>query len=144
MTDWALVGGDPALGHPEAFRSLADRLGSAAEAASCAVRQVERVGANLDGAVWRGESAEAFAAKLGELPGQLAKMHDSYSSASGALAAYGRLLQSLQERARIAVARAVSARSEADAIEPRRRLSPPTRLGTSRRLTRLRTRLAAG
>lgn len=114
---WDLVGGDPARGDPCAFEGLRSHFWSAAECAGNAATRLRHVGQSVDCSVWRGESADAFAAQLAELPGQLAKLQESYARASLAARTYGNTLRGLQTRARAAVARAVDARAAADVQE---------------------------
>lgn len=110
--DWGLVGGDPAPGEPAAFSSLSSSFSRTARNAEDSNRQLARLASGVDSSIWKGEAADAFRDKIEELPEQLAKLTDSYASASGALATYARVLADLKARAEAAVARAGAARAD--------------------------------
>jgi hypothetical protein len=109
---WDAAGGNPAPGQPAAFDALARRFSEIASDAADARGKLDRFGKGIDDNVWRGDTAGAFKEKIGELPPRLAKLHDSYATASGGMATYGRALRNLQEEAHRLLGQAQSAHDE--------------------------------
>jgi uncharacterized protein YukE len=97
--DWELVGGDPAPGEPAAYAQLAEQLGRTADAAGDAHRALKKIQDQVDDAIWRGKSADAFRDRIEKLPEKLEKLHASYDKASTALRGYGTTLRQLKSEA---------------------------------------------
>ncbi len=112
-----MVGGDPAPGEPEAFEGLARAWSATADDAGDAHATLRRLAEAVDDSVWRGEAAEAFREKIGELPPRLAKLHESYSTASQAAGVYAGVLRGLQAQAPGLAGQAQQARADEEAAQ---------------------------
>lgn len=117
--DWSPFGGNPVPGDPGQVRALAQRFGDF-------VGQVGQQHAllmdvhNGVGGIWMSPAGRAFGPHLGELPGQLQKLHTSYSDAADALDAYWPELQDAQSMATTALAQvhaAIQAQQAAKAAQ---------------------------
>jgi len=106
---WDLVDGNPAPGDRSVYRELSTDLAGTARTAQRALQRLDHFGRSCDESVWRGEAADAFRAKIKELPPKLEKLHRSYGTASRAMGAYGSVLDDLQPRARSLLAAAQEA-----------------------------------
>jgi uncharacterized protein YukE len=100
-----------APGSPSAFFGLAKGFDDVAVTASEVLNDLNLIRGQVDSSIWRGDAADAFADEIGKLPSQLTKLHDSYSSASLCLRAYGTTLTDLRQRAAIACRAGVEAES---------------------------------
>lgn len=110
LTDWRIVGGDPAPGDAEAvgvaaavFEGVAVRSAEASRALSGLVAEVD------SGTMWIGSAAIAWADQAREIPKDLESLHRSYSEAGTALRAYAATLTIYQGFARRTLAEAVAA-----------------------------------
>lgn len=110
LTDWHLVGGDPAPGNAEAigdaaavFEGVAVRSAEASRALSSLVAEVD------SGSMWLGTAAVAWADQARGIPKDLESLHRSYSEAGAALRAFGATLEIYQGFARRTLAEAVEA-----------------------------------
>ena len=112
MSVWDLVGGDPAPGDPVVFEGLGRTFSDKATNAQSAGTSISRLIASIDASVWQGEAADAFRETMQELPPRLHVCHDAYATAAGLMVEYGRTLRGLQERARMALEKAVGADEE--------------------------------
>jgi hypothetical protein len=112
--DWQpLTRADPLPGDPAAVRELAIHYGQAAAAAedvAAELGRLRRVGASV---AWEGAAAEACAARVGELPGDLAAVAARFHRVAEALRAFGPALESAQRRARAALSAAHDAQATA-------------------------------
>jgi hypothetical protein len=117
--DWSPFGGNPVPGDPGQVRALAQRF-------SDFVGQVnQQHGLLMDvhngvGGVWMSPAGRAFSPHLGQLPGQLQKLHTSYADAADALDAYWPELQDAQSMATTALAKvhaAIQAQGAAKAAQ---------------------------
>ena len=75
--NWEVVGGDPAPGEPDAYFELARALGATASNAEDAHRRLRAIGDQVDESIWRGEAADAFREKIGELPDKLKQLFEA-------------------------------------------------------------------
>jgi uncharacterized protein YukE len=112
MTDWGLLGGNPAPGDPNGVRTVARDFGSVADDAEECHRQLTRIRDDWRGAIWKGRAADAFRGSIDDLPEDLAKLFASYGIASDALKTYAGNLESAQDQARTALGRAEGAAAE--------------------------------
>ena len=115
--DWRpLAETDPVPGDPERVRELAARYARAASFAgeqASAVRRVEQA-AHGDGAArWDGVAAEAFRARVGELPRDLDQVAARHQRVAMALLDFAPALESAQRGARLALTRARDAQVRA-------------------------------
>jgi hypothetical protein len=110
---WPGLGFDPAPGRPELAGALAGRLAAVAEAVREVRRLLEPLRAAPDG--WTGIAAEAFAARVADLPTRLDGLRRSLVAAEGTLLGWQAALRQLRDRAERVEARARSARRELDA-----------------------------
>jgi uncharacterized protein YukE len=110
--DWQpLTTADPVPGDPETVRELASHYGQAAAAAedvAAELGRLRRAGASV---AWDGAAAEACAARVGELPGDLAAVAARFHRVAEALRAFGPALESAQRRARAALTAAHDAQA---------------------------------
>lgn len=109
---WEALGGDPAPGDAGACDGLAQALSTTAGNAQKAHATLSRFGGLVDASIWRGEAADAFRERIGELPPKLVKLHKSYRAASEGMASYARMLRDLQSQARAALGQAQAAHGE--------------------------------
>lgn len=115
-TDWDVLSlpRDPTPGEPATVRALARRLGRVADDAEQARAQVRGLVGDSAVLEWVGLSGDAFRAQLGELPGQLDKLADSYARAERALATWAGDLDSAQAQADRALVQGRAARADLD------------------------------
>ncbi|MGH8910368.1 MAG: WXG100 family type VII secretion target, partial [Egibacteraceae bacterium] len=112
---WEAVGGDPAPGDSAAFDQLARAFAAMAGNAGDAQSKLSTFAASVDDRIWQGEAADAFREKMGELPPQPVKLHESHQAASQGMAGYARELDDLQAQACVLLARAQAAQDDQDA-----------------------------
>ncbi|MFI9275903.1 putative T7SS-secreted protein [Kitasatospora sp. NPDC052896] len=109
-TPWPGLGFDPAPGDPASVQALAAGLGKVADHLVSVHDTLSTIGRN-DGE-WTGPAAEAFAAKLGELPGYLRRAGDSVRQARDALSAWWTELNGNHAKAADLERQAAGARAE--------------------------------
>lgn len=102
--DWSPFGGNPVPGDPGRVRGLAqnfrDFVGQVGQQHSLLMDVHNGVGG-----VWMSPAGRAFSPHLGQLPGQLQKLHTSYNDAADALDGYWPELQDAQTMATTALAK---------------------------------------
>lgn len=86
-------------GDPGGIRSAASVLGDTSEDAEAVVSKLKNLHDCSGDSMWRGPAADAFRAKLGELPDKLVKLRDSYGIASDALYRFANDVDQLQDEA---------------------------------------------
>lgn len=86
-------------GDPGGIRSAAGVLGETAEDAGAVIDRLRSLEGGSGDSMWRGPAADAFREKLGELPGKLVKLRDSYGIASDALYRFANDVDQLQDEA---------------------------------------------
>lgn len=99
MTDWEIIGGDPAPGSPggvEAAVAAFDKVVSHVEKIRDGLR---RAGAEHSIVTWKGEASEKFRSQLKTLPRDLDLIAVSYRQASAALRSYASVLRDRQQDA---------------------------------------------
>ncbi|MGW4803441.1 putative T7SS-secreted protein [Kitasatospora sp. NPDC004272] len=96
--DFPALGFNPAPGNPDNVDGLVGKLNKAANAMDSAHRTLVEVGRG--GSIWEGDAAQAFAGKIGELPGYLEDSVDAMRQASSALNSWRSQLSSYQDTAR--------------------------------------------
>ena len=113
-TGWDILGldADPTPGVVESVQALAKQFGDFAHDVEAAYRSLNSFGSDTAAMQWVGQTAEAFKAKYGPLPGRLQKLYTSYSEASDALSAYAPLLQAAQTKADSALRQAQDANAD--------------------------------
>jgi RHS repeat-associated protein len=113
-TGWDILGldADPTPGVVESVQALAKQFGDFAHDVEAAYRSLNSFGSDTAAIEWVGQTAEAFKAKYGPLPGRLQKLYTSYSEASDALSAYAPLLQAAQTKADSALRQAQDANAD--------------------------------
>ncbi|MBS2552131.1 hypothetical protein KGQ19_35275 [Catenulispora sp. NL8] len=110
-TGWDILGldGDPTPGVVESVQALAKQFGDFAHDVESAYRSLNSFGSDTAAMQWVGQTADAFKANYGPLPGRLQKLYTSYSEASDALSAYAPALQAAQSKADAALRQAQDA-----------------------------------
>lgn len=110
MTDWTLVGGDPAPGDvglvgeaAGAFDRMALRAGEASEALTRLVGQID------SGEIWAGRAADTWVEQARQAPPDLDKVRTSFGEAANAIRTYAVELDGAQVAARRAADDAISA-----------------------------------
>jgi RHS repeat-associated protein len=113
-SDWSPVGmdEDPTPGDPERISQLADKLLGFAEDVADALRGVRDLSGDGALAEFVGETADAFAERFEDVPGNLTKLQDSYELAGQALDRYWPLLESAQRDADSALDDAEAAQAD--------------------------------
>src|SRR4051794_3800589 len=110
MSDWSLVGGDPAPGYPDEIRAIATRYRTLADNGENARTELSAVGSQADSLCWTGDAADKFRAELdGDVLENLQKLFDSYSLATTTLQNYAAELDRIQEQARVELQKATAA-----------------------------------
>jgi uncharacterized protein YukE len=113
-TAWQpLAAADPVPGDPLELRALAAQSAAAAEEAG---RQAASVRRMLSASGWTGQAAEAFRARLRELPVDLDAVAERFQRTGLALRALAPALESAQARARSALAAAHDAQLRAGVV----------------------------
>ncbi|MBS2552522.1 hypothetical protein KGQ19_37275 [Catenulispora sp. NL8] len=113
-TGWDILGldGDPTPGVVESVQALAKQFGDFAHDVESAYRSLNSFGSDATAMQWVGQTADAFKANYGPLPGRLQKLYTSYSEASDALSAYAPQLQAAQSKADSALRQAQDANAD--------------------------------
>ncbi|MEQ1785440.1 MAG: hypothetical protein ABL966_00180 [Acidimicrobiales bacterium] len=119
MTDFALVGGDPAPGQPGWFTFVSRSFRSVQETAEVCASDLRNLTEQWGAADWSGEAADRFRALIGDLPKDLDKLFISYLTAEKATAQYADRLAELQADARTSLGRARSATDDEDRARAR-------------------------
>ncbi|MEY9888430.1 hypothetical protein ABIA31_002070 [Catenulispora sp. MAP5-51] len=98
---WDALGldGDPTPGVVESVQSLAKQFGDFSHDVQDAWSSLNSFGGDATALSWVGQTADAFKASFGPLPGRLQKLYVSYGEASDALSAYWPKLQAAQNKA---------------------------------------------
>jgi len=107
------LGFDPAPGRPELVGALASRLAEVSEALRDVQRPLKPLRTSPDG--WTGSAADAFAARVADLPTRLDGLRRALAAAEGTLLGWQAALRQLRDRAERVEARARAARHEVDA-----------------------------
>ena len=93
------LGGDPTPGMIESVQSLAKEFGDFSHDVQSAWSALNSFGGDATALSWVGQTADAFKATFGPLPGRLQKLYVSYGEASDALTAYWPKMQAAQNKA---------------------------------------------
>lgn len=98
---WDVLGldADPTPGVVEAVQALAKEFGDFSHDVHLAWSSLNAFGGDTNAMTWVGQSADAFKATFGPLPGRLYKLYVSHGEASDALSAYWPKLQAAQNKA---------------------------------------------
>jgi hypothetical protein len=120
VSDWDLIGGDPAPGDPFAVRVIARGLDKSAREAYEASRALGTIGGDLVGCRWDGNAANQFREDLDPVPADLARMAGSYDRVARALHTHAHELDDIKASVGHALTRARLARQRRDAAHPRR------------------------
>ncbi|GAA2105888.1 hypothetical protein GCM10009759_43450 [Kitasatospora saccharophila] len=116
--DFPALGFNPAPGNPDNVDGLVGKLNKAANAMDSAHRTLVEVGRG--GSIWEGDAAQAFAGKIGELPGYLEDSVDAMRQASSALNSWRSQLSSYQDTARRYEEEAQNAKSRLESAKKAR------------------------
>lgn len=112
MSEWSLIGGNPAPGSVPAVADLAESLRTVARNAIGVQQRLERLSKSALSSLWVGQSADAFTLQMVELPAMSDKVFQSFSTAGQNLLTYSSELDALQARARACLERARQAESD--------------------------------
>ena len=98
---WDVLGldGDPTPGVVESGQALAKEFGDFSHDVQHAWSSLNSFGGDATALSWVGQTADAFKASFGPLPGRLQKLYVSYGEASDALSAYWPKMQTAQSKA---------------------------------------------
>src|SRR6266511_2743620 len=107
VREFRALGFDPAPGQPAELDSLGHDVARHATALAAGGRQV----AGIRATGWSGQAADAFAAEIAPLPGDLDRSAGAFGTVAGALDAYARELDGAQRRAMLLEQRAAQARA---------------------------------
>jgi chromosome segregation ATPase len=113
VSGWPGLGFDPAPGRPELVGARASRLAEVSESLRDVQRPLEPLRTSPDG--WTGSAADAFAARVADLPTRLDGLRRALATAEGTLLGWQAALRQLRDRAERVEARARAARHEVDA-----------------------------
>lgn len=119
MSDWDLIGGDPAPGDPGLIRLLAGDLATTATGAQDARVALSSIGGEVVASGWKGEAAEKFEQAFTPIAPDLGAMAESYDRAADALRTYATELNEIQAEVRYALNRARLAKQRQDLTGPR-------------------------
>ena len=108
--DWAVFGGNPVPGDPDAVRAIAVNLRDLADRVAQQNGLVRAVGSDAE-SIWVGPAAQRFRPHVAKLPGELSKLTVSYYDAADALDGYWPRLGDAQALAVGALAKATSAQT---------------------------------
>ncbi len=106
------LGGDPTPGMVESVQALAKEFGDFSHDVQSAWSALNSFGGDATALSWVGQTADAFKAAFGPLPGRLQKLYVSYGEASDALTAYWPKMQAAQNKADIALRQGQDAESD--------------------------------
>ena len=118
MSDWDLIGGDPAPGDPGSIRTLAREIQSTAERAHEARVALDGCTTDILSIGWAGDSATKFHSVFEPMAPSLGLMAESFELASSALGSHAGRLDQLKTEVAQALARARVARQRRDAAGP--------------------------
>lgn len=118
MSDWDLIGGDPAPGNPASVRTLAREIQFTADRAHDARVALDGCTNDILSIGWEGEGATKFHSVFAPMAPSLGLMAESYELASSALGSHAARLDQLQAEVAQALARARVARQRRDAAGP--------------------------
>lgn len=139
MTDWTLLGSDPAPGDPALIGVGARSLDQAAQALREADGELGRIARGAKGADLRGCAADALDELIRAVRTDLDPIASSFERVGGALAGYGTTLADLQAEARRALARATVADQRRCAADGDRALAAEQLRAQSRSLATAKT-----
>lgn len=117
MSNWQLVGGDPAPGDVATIKMRVGHLDRAAEALEEASIELSRISRGSSEAAWRGKAADQMRDVLDSYRHDLRPIANSFRSVGRALARYADDLGDLQARARQALRRAKVAEAQQASAE---------------------------
>jgi hypothetical protein len=112
VTDWSLLGGNPAPGSTDTFEALAEALQPIADLAQSTNDSLRVMARQGGSSVWSGSAADAFAESVRVLPMDLGELGAAHRAAVGALCDYAGTLSYLQLQAAEALACAQSAETD--------------------------------
>jgi len=112
LSEWSLIGGNPAPGSVPDVADLAESLRTVARNAIGVQQRLERLSKSALSSLWVGQSADAFTLQMVELPAMSDKVFQSFSTAGQNLLTYSSELDALQARARACLERARQAESD--------------------------------
>ena len=119
MTDWSILGGNPAPGDPEAFSDVATALSPVVAMAHSSCDSVRAMGQQTDSAAWSGIAATAFGESIHAVPIELGELVDSHELAIRSLNDYSSELTALQQQANEVLEGALAAQSAANSASSR-------------------------
>jgi hypothetical protein len=96
MTDWGLLGGDPAPGRPDVIASVASTWSAVANHGEAVTTVLRQTGSGIGAAWWMGEAADATAGRIAKIVPHLDLYVDAYATAASALQRYADTLVGLQ------------------------------------------------
>ena len=97
---WDALGSNPVPGDEGAVLAIADRVRSVADAAEEIVSRLRGVDGGVGPAVWKGEAADVFRSRLGEVGPATIRLSDAHRVAHDALRRYADALAVAQQVAR--------------------------------------------
>lgn len=119
MTDWSILGGDPAPGDADAFESVANALRPIIEIGQSSADSIRSMASQASSDLWSGIAASAFAESVHAIPSDLADLAVAHQTAVRALEDYAATLRSLQQQATQVLSTALSDQQSADRASAR-------------------------
>jgi hypothetical protein len=120
MTDWSVVGGDPAPGDPGSIQLFAREVAHTADLAHQCRMELESVGASCSSMRFEGETARQFNTAFSVLTPRLSLVSEAYYGVAGVLRDYSRRLEATRREAMQATERAwLAQRRRAEASSAR-------------------------
>jgi len=114
VTDWSILGGNPAPGTPATFDAIAQALGPIVDHGESSSQSIRAMAQQTGLSIWLGAAAEAFAESVHVIPTDLDDLVTAHQRAISALSDYSAALSPLQRQAAQALSRALSAQNDID------------------------------
>jgi uncharacterized protein YukE len=114
VTDWSILGGNPAPGSPDAFEAIAQALAPLVDHAESSGESIRAMAQQAGSSLWLGTAAQAFAESVHVIPTDLDNLVTAHQTAIFALNDYADTLSTQQQQASQVLAAALSAQSDID------------------------------
>jgi len=119
VTDWSVLGGDPAPGSPDVFSAVAQALQPVVDQGESGSQSIRGMAQQAGSVLWSGKAADTFAESVHVIPVDLGQLVGGHQAAIGALNNYSGTLSALQQQASQALANAQSAQDAANSASTR-------------------------
>jgi hypothetical protein len=119
VTDWSILGGDPAPGGADTFEFVANALGPITEIGQSSADFIRSMAGQAGSNLWSGIAASAFGESVHAMPRDLGDLVVAHQTAMRSLTDYAATLRSLQQQAAQVLSNALSAQRSADSAQAR-------------------------